>query len=252
MKWIARIAWLALPALAGQRAFAQDVLVVAGGGVAGKWDTDFELANTSAEPVDVSISIEGLPLGVPCPPNCTSGGGTIPGHGALRVRASDFIGATYPGPQIVRIETLNGAPLPVVHARSVSSESSCQFAELPVVRQSTIESLHASTLVFPGAARGDGFYTNLILEVLGPTPTSVQVELFDATGHSLGSAPFQVPGLPTFAAFTLVDVAGFFGVSTLQDGQVRVSNLTTSAPLWGVLATVGSNGSLRVALGANP
>ena len=244
---------LLLVALAALPALAQDdVLVIAGAGVAGKWDTDFELANPIAQPVDVAIWIEGLPLGVPCPPNCTSGGGTIPGNGTLRIRASDFIGATYPGPQIVRIQTLNGAPLPVVHARSVSSESSCQFAELPVVRQSTIDALHASTLVFPGAAKGDGFYTNLILEVLGQTPTTVEVELFDASGHSLGASSFLVPGYPTFTAFTLVDVAAFFGVPTLESGQVRVRNLNTNAPIWGVLATVGSNGSLRVALGANP
>jgi hypothetical protein len=238
--------------LAVRTALAQDELIVAGAGWVGKWDTDFELANTSAEPVDVALWIPAQPLGVPCPPNCTSWGGTIPGNGTLRVRASEFIGELYLGPQMVHVENVHGGPLPVVHARSVSSESSCQFAELPVVRRSTIAALDASTLVFPGAMRGDGFYTNLVLESLGQEATRVEVELFDADGHSFGAAPFLVPGLPTWKAFTLVDVAGFFGVTTLADGQVRVRNLTSSGPLWGVLSTVGSNGSLRVSLGANP
>jgi hypothetical protein len=56
----------------------------------------------------------------------------------------------------------------------------------------------------------------------------------------------------TGSAFTLVDVAAFFGVSTLENGQVRVRNTTASGPIWGVLATVGTEGSLRVSLGANP
>ncbi len=258
MKRIARLvfsfaAGLAALAVTARPALAQgDQLIVAGAGWVGKWDTEFELANTAAEPVDVSLWIEGLPLGVPCPPNCTSGGGTIPGFGTMRIRASEFIGATYPGPQIVHIQTLGGGPLPVVHARSVSYSSTCQFGELPVVRRSSIEAMHATVLVFPGAARGDGFYSNLILESLSPAPTSVAVELFDADGRSLGAAPFLVPGLRTFTAFTLVDVVGHFGVPALENGQVRVRNLTTSAPLWGVLSTVGSDGSLRVALGANP
>ena len=53
-----------------------------------------------------------------------------------------------------------------------------------------------------------------------------------------------MPGFRTFSAFTLVDIAAFFGVPTLESGQVRVRNLNTNAPIWGVLATVGSNGIL--------
>ncbi len=251
MNRIARLSLCLLAAFAARPAFAQDdVLIVAGAGVVGQWDTEFNIANVSPDPIEVELAIEGLPLGVPCPPNCTSQVFPLPGRGTLRVRASEFIGAAYPGPQLATIEALGGAPLPVVHARSVSSASSCQFAELPVVRESSIQ--HTPILVFPGVARGDGFYTNLILESLTTGPTSVEVELVAADGEVLGTEAFPIPGRATFRAFTLVDVAAHFGVETIENGQVRVRNLTATGPVWGVLATVGTEGSLRVSLGANP
>jgi hypothetical protein len=251
MKRIAILGFFALAVLAARPALAQeDVLIVAGAGVVGKWDTEFDIANVAIEPIVVELSIGGLPLGLPCPPNCTSQTYAVPGAGTIRVRASDFIGAAYPGPQMVHIEAREGAPLPVVHARSVSSGSPCQFAELPVVKQSSIKS--TPVLVFPGVARGDGFYTNLILQSLSVAPTSVEVELRDAAGVLLGSGNLLIPGQEAFSSFTLIDVAGHFGVDAIQDGQVRVRNLTSTGPVWGVLATVGAEGSLRVATGANP
>ena len=251
MRRIACLLVLLAAAVAARPVLAQDdVLIVAGAGFVGQWDTEFEIANVATEPIDVELSIGGLPLGVPCPPNCTTQTYAVPGAGTIRVRASEFIGATYPGPQLVRIRTQNGAPLPVVHARSVSSGNACQFAELPVVRQSSIK--NTPVLVFPGVARGDGFYTNLILQALSVAPTSVEVELRGAAGDLLGTATFPIPGQETFAAFTLVDVAARFGVETIQDGQVRVRNLTATGPVWGVLATVGTEGSLRISTGANP
>lgn len=250
MNRFARLPFCLLLALAARPAFAQDALIVAGAGVAGKWDTEFNIANVSAEPIEVSIFIEGLPLGLPCPPNCTGQIYALPGKGTLRVRASEFIGAAYPGPQLVTLEALEDAPLPVVHARSVSSESACQFAELPVVKESSIQ--ETPILVFPGVARGDGFYTNLILESLTMGPTSVEVELVAADGEVLGTEAFLIPGRSTNHAFTLVDVAAHFGVTALENGQVRVRKLSANGPVWGVLATVGTEGSLRVSVGANP
>lgn len=234
------------PALPG------DTLVIAGAGFAGKWDTEVDIANVSAEPVEVVLSIVGLPLGAPCPPNCTEKTYDLPARGTITVRASDFIGGAYPGPQMVRVEASGGGPLPVVHARSVSSESSCQFAELPVFRSSSIEALVAPVLVFPGAVRGGGTYSNLILEALGGAGAMVEVELLDAAGHSLGSGVFLVPGESTFNAFTLVDVAARFGVPTLDLGQVRVHKVSGTGVLWGALTTVGADGSVRVTVGANP
>ena len=135
---------------------------------------------------------------------------------------------------------------------SFSSNSACQFAELPSIRESTIVAMDPPVLVFPGVKRGGGSYTNLILESLADTPTSVDVELRDAEGQILGNATFPDPGRVTGAAFTLVDVAAHFGIDAIENGQVRVRNTGATGPVWGVLATVGSEGSLEVAIGANP
>ena len=189
MKRIACLLVLLAAAVAARPVLAQDdVLIVAGAGFVGQWDTEFEIANVATEPIDVELSIGGLPLGVPCPPNCTTAVVHRPGRGndprpSERIHRSDVSGsADRPRPDP------NGAPLPVVHARSVSSDNTCQFAELPVVRESTIKS--TPVLVFPGVARGDGFYTNLILESLSVAATSVEVELRGAAGD-FSAQPFS-------------------------------------------------------------
>lgn len=238
--------------MANAPASAQDSLIVAGGGFAGRWDTEIEVSNVSPDPVEVVLSIEGLPLAVPCPPNCTSKLYELPGKGTIRVLASDFIGAAYPGPQTVRVETAGDAPLPVVHARAIKPGSECQFAELPVIRRSSLDALAGPLLVFPGASRGEAIYSNLILQAVGGASASVEVELLGPAGDSLGIQTFAVPGDVTVAAFTLVDVAAQFGVSELDGGQVRVRKVAGTGTVWGVLTTVGESGSLRVAVGANP
>jgi hypothetical protein len=227
-----------------------DSLLIAGAGFVGRWDTELDIANVSDAQVDVRVSILGLPLAIPCPPNCTEQTYPVPARGTITVRASDFLGAIYPGPQMVRVEALEGAPLPVVHARAVGG-SDCEFAELPVVRD-TSAALAAGELVFPGVARGGGRYSNLILEVMDGPPATAQLELFDGTGHSFGPRVVPIPGEVTSAAFTLVDVAAFFGVATLDLGQVRVRQIGGTGTVWGVLTTIAADGSVRVSLGANP
>jgi hypothetical protein len=231
-----------------------DSLIIAGGGFVGPWDTEIEMANTLADPVDVTLSIRGLPLGAPCPPNCSGQTYTVPGHGMRSVLASDFIGELYMGPQMIRVETAAGVPAPVVHARSVSQFSTAQFAELPVVRESSLEALDPVVLVFPGASRQSRIHSNVILESLGfdPSTTKVLLELFDSDGQLLGSGQVAVTGESTFHATTVVDVVGVLGVTELDSGQLRVTKLSGDGFLWGVLATVVGEGSLKVSLGVNP
>lgn len=231
-----------------------DSLIIAGGGFVGPWDTEIEMANTLADPIEVTLTIRGLPLGLPCPPNCAGSAYTVPGHGVRRVLASDFIGDIYMGPQMIRVETADGVPAPVVHARAVSQFSTAQFAELPVLRESSLEVLDPAVLVLPGASRLSGIHSNLILESLGfdPSTTEVLLELFDSDGQLLGSGQVTVTGESTFHATTVVDVVGALGVSTLEAGQVRVTKLSGDGVLWGVLATVVGEGSLKVSVGANP
>lgn len=247
----------------GAAALRAEDLIIAGAGFVGTWDTEIDMANVLADPVEVSLSIVGLPLGLPCPPNCTSKGYTLPGNGTLHVLASDFIGELYQGPQMIRLETAAGTPAPVVHARSVSSLSAAQFAELPVIRESTLEALDTSVLVFPGAMRQSGVYSNLILEQIGGNflGSQVMVEIFDSNGQRLGGKTFAVAGEQTAQATTIVDVVakilGTLGppgsdLPILEDGQVRVTRLSGTGSLWGVLTTVLGTGSLKVQTGANP
>jgi len=192
-----------------------------------------------------------LPLAVPCPPNCPGKTYDVPARGTITVKASDFLGAIYAGPQMVRVEPTQGSPLPVVHARSVGSTSS-EFAELPVVRSDSIAAMVVPVLVFPGVVRDGTTYSNLILEALGGAGATVEVELLDASGTTLGTNTFVIPGESTSSAFTLVDVAKQFGTDNLPLGQVRATMLSGSGVLWGALSTISSDGSVRVTVGANP
>jgi hypothetical protein len=242
---------VAFPALA-----AADQLVIAGGGFAGKWDTEIELTNPGATALDVTLSIDGPPLGLPCPPNCQSNSYTVPGNGTLRVRASDFIGPIFPGPQMVYVSpNASDAALPVVHARIVSDQAATQFAELPVARLSTLSSSATTSLVFPGAQRGNGAYSNLIVASVGPGATdgTAKVEVFDAAGTLRGSATILVTGPGTPIATTVVDVVGAIGAGPDLDlGSVRVTRTSGQGAFWGVLATVFDAGYIQVSVGANP
>jgi hypothetical protein len=240
----------------GASAFLRgETLLIAAGGFVGAWDTEIEMANVLADPVDVTLSITGIPSGLPCPPNCTSQTVTVPGHGTQRVLASAFLGSVYAGPQMIRVDTPNGVAAPSVHARSISAGSQTQFAELPVVRLATIQALDTSVLVFPGASRQDGVYSNLILEGIGGSFTGgslVTVEAFDSSGQSLASQTFAITGESTFQATTIVDVLSRLGITELEDGQIRVTRVTGTGSLWGVLTNVLGSGALKVKLGANP
>ena len=230
-----------------------DSLIITGGGSVGLWDTEIDMANAVGDPIAVSLSIRGLPLAVPCPPNCTRKVYPLPGNGTLRIVASDFIGSLYPGPQMIRLETDAGVPAPVVHARFVNRLSAVQFAELPVVRESTLQALDPAVLTFPGASRIDGTYSNLILESIGDASTTTEVlaEVFDSQGQLLGSGHFTVTGESTLQATTIVDVVGMLKVSVLDGGQVRITKLSGDGVLWGLLSTIGG-GLVTVNFGANP
>jgi hypothetical protein len=268
MKWLSLFTAAAL--LVCARALAQQdpgALIIAGGGFAGPWDTEIELANTHPGAIEGTIGIVGLPLGAPCPPACTETGFLLPPNGTLRLSASTFLGEFYEGPQMIRVTTSTEAPLPVVHARIVNRDRPSQAADLPVLRESTVEALDTTTLVFPGVSRLPGVYTNLILETDAPDlneATEVLIEAYDGEGRRLGSGPFLVAGQQTSRATTLVDVLSQLGVVSLEGGQLRVTHSVAGRTLWGVRTIVSRIGALgapcppacieglSVAAGANP
>lgn len=191
----------------------------------------------------------------PCPPNCNGKTYTVPGHGTLRVLASDFL--AFAGPQTIRVETdkfvVDGPAhaAPVVHARVFSQYPPFPVAELPVSRESSLQALNPSDpLVFPGATRHAGvvpmIHSNLILGKVEQisTPSEVLVEAFDSQGQMLGSTQVTAPT-------TIEDVLNVLGVSELDGGQIRVTKLSGDGIVWGVLTTLAGE-TLAVQTGANP
>jgi hypothetical protein len=247
-----------LALLVGATALAQqdpDTLIVAGAGFAGSWDTEIELANTQPGTIEGTIGIVGLPLFVPCPPACNGTFFSLPANATLRLTASSFLGEVYEGPQMIRVATAAEAPLPIVHARIVNRDRTSQAADLPVLRESTIAALGVPALVFPGAKRLPGVYSNLILQTDAPDldgTTEVLVEAFDGEGRRLGSGTCLVAGLQAFRATTLVDVLAWLRVPALERGQIRVTHAVPGRTLWGVLTIVSREEGLSVAAGANP
>ena len=174
-----------------------------------------------------------------------------PGAGTIRVRASDFIGATLSGP------AAGAHPDPERRSASGRARALGELGERVSVRRAAgraavLDQEHAG----PGLSRR-GPRRRLLHE---PDPAVPLGRADLGRGRAAGLRP-ETPRhrrlsdsgpSEAFAAFTLVDVAAHFGVETIQDGQVRVRNLTATGPVWGVLATVGTEGSLRVSTGANP
>jgi hypothetical protein len=248
------VAILFLCAVAARAQLDPGTLIIAGGGFAGSWDTEIELADSAlGVGTQGSIFFPSPILGVPCPPACDSTSFTIPPKGTIRIRASDFIGEIFEGPHMLRVTTVTEQPLPVIHARIVNRVRSAQSAELPVLLESTLVSRNPSTLVFPGARRSPGVYGNLILQGLEDGGvTEVLIEIFSPDGTLLGTRAFTINGEGALRASTFVDVVGLLGVASLDGGQVRVTKTAGTGILWGVLATVYADGPLSVATGANP
>jgi hypothetical protein len=59
-------------------------------------------------------------------------------------------------------------------------------------------------------------------------------------------------GLVGGTSLYLVDVIGRLGVTTLQEGLIRVSRVGPEGRLWGYLATVNGDGAISIFSGLNP
>lgn len=77
----------------------------------------------------------------------------------------------------------------------------------------------------------------------------VRVDLFASDGTQMASGEFSVVA---GTSLYLVDVIGRLGVTTLQDGQIRVSRVGPEGRLWGYLATVNGDGAISIYSGVNP
>lgn len=223
-----------------------DALVVVGAGAAGPWVTEYEFANRDISTAQVHVGP--APFSVPCPPlqPCEQASVSIPGRGVAKVPALPY-GRTFVGSTFV---TVANADLPTVRARIVNSSRLAQSIELPVTRLSTITALNPSELVFPTAARTGTAHSNLVLSELSHSAAlTVRVEAYSAEGTLLGAADL---GLERGNSLFIIDVLGTLGITGLANGQVRVTRIEGAGLLWGLLATVTSEGQVFASLGVNP
>jgi hypothetical protein len=227
-------------------------LVVIGAGFVGDWDTEIEVAD-SAMAIGTDGSIQKFVVTVqPCIDCGTSF--ALPANGAASFFASDILGQSFEGSQVLRVSTSTGRPLPIARARVLRRSLPCQSADLPVLRESTLRAADVGVLVFPGLRRDSDTRTNLILQTVGNPldAAEVTIEAFDAQGSPLGSATATVPSEAAFQALTLVDVVALLGGDAIDGGRLVVTRTSGSAVVWGVLATYAQDGALTMSGGLNP
>ena len=89
---------------------------------------------------------------------------------------------------------------------------------------------------------------SLVLD--SPLPViRTRVDLLNSDGVQLASGEF---GVPAGTCLYLVDIIGRLGVTSLQDGQIRVTKLGNQGLLWGYSARIDSDGAVSIFSGLNP
>ncbi|HEX9150237.1 MAG TPA: hypothetical protein VF958_13840 [Thermoanaerobaculia bacterium] len=223
----------------------RDAIIAVGVGVSGDWDTEFRLANANFEADDVYIGLWPEAQTV-CPGSCFNQTGIrLTGSGTATRRASQFLF----GLMSLHLRgELEEAP-PTAKARVFNSARPTQGIEVPLIRLSTLWERNPSVLAFPSARRGADVHSNLVLSEVGwDDDVTVLVEAFSADGTSRGSALHRIP---PGATLFLTDVLAQLGVSEF-DGQIRVTRISGTGLMWGLLATVSDDGGVAVSPGANP
>jgi hypothetical protein len=249
-------AWI-LVASTGIALPERDVLVVVGGGISYPWDTEFEVANPEPAAATVEIGQLSVPLSEAICPNpfpCVISLAqlSIPANGSVRKRATEGIGAFFVS--TLYVVPTSGTRLPVVRARVFDRVRPNRSADLPVLRRSTIAAMNPSVLVFPGATRSATARTNLVVaEVSGSGGIEFKVEAYSADGRRMGEERFEIgPGGPFGYSLFLVDLLARFQISSLDNGQIRVTKTGGTGLMWGLLATVSDDGGVTVSPGLNP
>jgi hypothetical protein len=232
-------------------AAASDLLVVYGAGSTDLWGTELTFSNTTGE--ETNVGIFDAPLDT-CHPNAQCYVfATVPPRGTFSVEyrgnlLRSGIGAAY---------IFTGTdPLTVsVQARAHQLAAACATVDLPVLSVATLEALNPETLVLPGARRGMGARSNLLVanvflqDGLDRGPLDIGIEAFTADGSLIGQASIAVPyGETQF----INDVLGTLGVAEVANGQVRVTKLSGDSVMWAMMPITRSDGSLSISLGVAP
>jgi hypothetical protein len=230
----------------------RSVLVAVGAGYTGGWNTEFEVANGSADSLGIVIRGQPNPSGLcpgPCPPTLAAsplGIGKVSGPFGL---PPSFVGTVY---LVSNAEAKRFA----ARARIFNVARPTQSIEIPVFQLSTLVAMNPSVLSFPSAARTPSGHSNLVLgEISSSGSLSMLVEAFSGSGQHLGSLPLSITAPPLdieHRSIFLVDVLASLGISELDSGQIRVTKTGGDGVMWGLLATVTAEGGVAVSIGQNP
>lgn len=212
-----------------------DAAIVAGGGSAGPWDTELVVGDGSRVATSVSISKR---IGAQ---SCDE---DVPDSGTISVLASALSGCLDVAPADLYLWRSAGGP-PAVAARIFDSENPARSADVPVIRLSDLRD--STPLVFPFSA---GSRVNLYLtEVERSADVSLHVEIRSSSGELLASRDVELSSLQHRF---LADILGTSGVSDAHAGQIRVTKTGGDGIFWGLLASLGSDGSFTITPGIDP
>lgn len=235
-----------------------DSLLVTGVGSPGTWTTNFTFANPTATELRVQAYIA-AGYEEQCLPVCPIGQITIPANGtsSFTINGAPFNSGLL---QTVYITPQDGVTFPTVRVEAVNLADPTQRIVLPVIRLSTLNARSPDALFFPSASRSASTHSNIGVGLVASDGTnpqfSVRVEVFAADGTPLGQGVFGNTFLDQISSWSnifLVDVLGYLGIASLDNGQIRVTRLTGEGALWGEMATVRSGAcSVLMTEGVNP
>lgn len=226
-------------------------VVVYGAGSAGLWITELTFSNTTAE--ETTVGIFDAPIDI-CHPNAQCYVfATIPPRGTVSVDYQGNLLRSGVGAAYIFTGT---DPLTVsVQARAHDTTTACATVDLPVLSVDTLVALNPDSLVLPGARRGAGAHSNLLVanvfhrDGLARGPLEIGIEAFASDGSFLGGTSVAVPyGETQF----MNDVLGALGVSEVANGQVRLTKLSGDGVMWAMMPITRSDGSRSVSLGVAP
>jgi virginiamycin B lyase len=245
--------WFTDPASNSIGLIAPDRLFVVGAGYPPGWHTQFDLANPAGYGVEISIGVGPYPPTVcpgPCPGQAYA---LLPGRGTARIDRSDFsLAPTQIAPMF--LQPLVGLDLPPTRVRVVNIGNPAQAIEIPSIRVATLQALDPAMLSFPGATRTSSAHSNLFLGVTTERPqdltaTAVHIEAFSPAGDLLATLERTFQPYPYLDLF---DILAQLGIGELENAQIRVTRTTGNGTLWGILTTLGTDGSVAVSTGLNP
>lgn len=240
-------------------------VAVVGAGTAGNWVTEIAMANPTDHPLTVQLSSV-IPyisiLGLGCPLSEPGSFATIPANGTITVPDSGIPECEGVPPGVLHTVYIVSFEypdvVPVVRARARNTINPQLTTELPTVRMGTIAALGATTLYFPSATRTADTHVNLVIASIVPVgggvTFSARVEAYSSDGTLLGGMNVLNRAGPEGYApnIFLVDVLAQLGVTSLADGQIKVTKLSGDGVLWGGMAVVYPAGVVALSPGVNP